>query len=75
MDLSLTEEQQLLKDSVARFVQDNYSVERRRQLRDTETGFDPANWAQFAELGWLALPFAEEDGGFGGSALDTMVIM
>jgi alkylation response protein AidB-like acyl-CoA dehydrogenase len=75
MDLSLSEEQQLLKDSVARFVQDNYSVERRRALRDTELGFDAETWQQFAELGWLALPFAEEDGGFGGSAIDLMVLM
>ena len=29
----------------------------------------------FAELGWLGLPFAEEDGGFGGSAIDTMIVM
>jgi alkylation response protein AidB-like acyl-CoA dehydrogenase len=75
MDLSLSEEQQLLKESAARFVQDKYSVELKRQLRDTELGFDPDNWRQFAELGWLALPFAEEDGGFGGSALDVAVLM
>jgi alkylation response protein AidB-like acyl-CoA dehydrogenase len=75
MDLSLSEEQQLLKDSAARFVQDRYSVERKRQLRDTATGFDAENWRQFAELGWLALPFAEEDGGFAGSSLDVAVLM
>jgi alkylation response protein AidB-like acyl-CoA dehydrogenase len=75
MDLSLSEEQQLLKDSAARFVQDKYSVELKRKLRDTEPGFDAAIWQEFAELGWLALPFAEEDGGFGGSALDVAVLM
>ena len=75
MDLSLSDEQQLLKDSAARFVQDKYSVELKRQLRDSELGFDPDNWRQFAELGWLALPFAEEDGGLGGSALDVAVLM
>ncbi|MEH6516788.1 MAG: acyl-CoA dehydrogenase family protein [Halioglobus sp.] len=75
MDLSLSEEQTLLQQSVQRFVQDNCGVERRRNLRDTETGFSADNWAQFAELGWLSLPFAEEDGGFDGSAIDTMVLM
>jgi alkylation response protein AidB-like acyl-CoA dehydrogenase len=75
MDLSLSEEQQLLKDSVARYVQENCSVEKRRALRDTEDGFDREHWRQYAELGWLALPFAESDGGFGGSALDVMVVM
>lgn len=75
MDLSLNDEQVLLKESVARFVQDQYSVEKRRALRATDSGFDQACWSQFAELGWLALPFAEEDDGFGGSAIDTMVLV
>jgi len=75
MDLSLSEEQQLLKDSVARFVSDNYSVDKRRHLRDTDDGFDREFWQQYADLGWLALPFAEEDGGYGGSAVDSMVML
>jgi alkylation response protein AidB-like acyl-CoA dehydrogenase len=75
MDLSLSEEQQLLKDSVSRFVQENYSVERRRALRDSDDGFDADNWRQFAELGWLAMPFEEADGGYGGTALELMVLM
>jgi alkylation response protein AidB-like acyl-CoA dehydrogenase len=75
MDLSLSEDQQLLKDSVARFVEGNYSIERLRALRDGGMSVDSQRWQQLAELGWLALPFAEEDGGFGGSALDVMVLM
>ena len=75
MDLSLNEDQQLLKDSVSRFVEENYSIERRRALRDSGEAVDSERWQQLAELGWLALPFAEEDGGFGGSVLDTMVLM
>jgi alkylation response protein AidB-like acyl-CoA dehydrogenase len=75
MDLSLSEEQQLLKDSAARFVKDHYSVEQKRALRDTEPGFSADNWQKFAELGWLALPFAEADDGIGGGALDVAVLM
>ena len=75
MDLSLNEDQQLLKDSVARFVEENYSIERRRALRDSGTGVDAERWQQLAELGWLSLPFAEADGGFGGGPLDLMVLM
>ena len=75
MDLSLSEEQQLLKTSVSRFVQDKYSVGLKRQLRDSEVGYDGENWRQFAELGWLALPFSEDDGGLGGSAVDVAVLM
>ena len=32
-------------------------------------------WAQYAELGLLGLPFAEEHGGFGGGAVETMIVM
>ena len=62
MNFDLTQEQQLLKDSVERFVADNYSLEARIKLTDAEPGFSKAHWQSMAELGWLALPFAEEDG-------------
>ena len=75
MDLSLSEDQQLLKDSVARFVEGNYSIERLRALRDSGVSVDSRRWQELAELGWLALPFAEADGGYGGSVLDVMVLM
>jgi alkylation response protein AidB-like acyl-CoA dehydrogenase len=75
MDLSLSDEQQMLKDTVARVAQEYCSIEKRRNLRDGEDGFDRELWQQFAELGLLALPMAEEDGGFGGSAQDVMVVM
>ncbi len=74
MDLSLSEEQQLLKDSAAKFVQDQAGVDRKRAQREQAPGFDPATWQQFAELGWLALPFAEDDGGIEGGALDVAVL-
>lgn len=75
MDLSYTEEQSLLKDSVQKFIEDNYDISQRNKLTATDEGFSRDNWKQFAELGWLALPFAEEDGGIGGSPVDTMVLM
>lgn len=74
MDFSLTEEQMLLKDSVDKYVRDHCGVERHRQLVKTELGFDPDAWRQFAELGWLCMPFSEELGGLGGGAVDTMVM-
>lgn len=74
MHFELTEEQRLIQDSALRFVADNYSLEDRRSLSATEQGFSDAHWATMAELGWLALPFDEEDGGMGGSAIDAMVL-
>ena len=75
MNFDLSDEQQLLQDSVARFVQDNYPLENRTKLASGKTGFSQDHWNTMAELGWLALPFDESDGGFGGNQIDTMVVM
>jgi alkylation response protein AidB-like acyl-CoA dehydrogenase len=75
MDLSFSEEQLLLRDSVEKFISDKYSISERNKITATEDGFSAKNWQQFADLGWLALPFDEEDGGIGGSPVDTMVLM
>lgn len=75
MDFSLTEEQQLLKDSVDRFVREHYEFETRRQLARSSEGYSEDNWKQMAELGWLGVAFPEEYGGIGGGATEIMVIM
>jgi pimeloyl-CoA dehydrogenase small subunit len=75
MDFSFTDEQKLLSDSVERFVKDEYDFDTRRAITKSEEGFRRDYWAKFAELGWLALPFAEEDGGLGGTPVDTMILM
>lgn len=75
MDFALTGEQQLLRDSVARFVQNEYSFEARKAIVASEPGWSRAVWAKLAEMGLLGVPFAEADGGFGGSAVDVMVVM
>lgn len=75
MGFSLSEEQILLADSVEKFVQKDYAFNDRQRLINTEIGFGEKNWQTFAELGWLGIPFPEIDGGFGGSAIDTMILM
>ncbi len=75
MDLSYTEEQLLLRDSVQKFISDKYDISERNKITATEEGFSRENWQLFAELGWLALPFKEEDGGIGGTPVDTMILM
>ncbi len=75
MDLSFSEEQQLLRDSAERFVDQNCGTEYLRGLRDTEDGFSRDHWKTMAELGWLALPFAEDNGGLDGTPVDTLVLM
>ncbi|MGV0036480.1 MAG: acyl-CoA dehydrogenase family protein [Candidatus Azotimanducaceae bacterium WSBS_2022_MAG_OTU7] len=75
MDFSFSEEQGLLQDSIQRYIQNSYTFDARQKLLKTEDGFSRENWASFAELGWLALPFSEELGGFGGTAVETMILM
>ena len=75
MNFDTTSEQQLLQDSVTRFVQDNYDLERRMKLAAGKPGFSTQHWQTMAELGWLALPFAEAEGGFDGGQIETMLIM
>jgi alkylation response protein AidB-like acyl-CoA dehydrogenase len=75
MNFELTEEQQLVADSIERFVQDNYDLESRVAIAKEAPGFSETYWKQMSELGWLGLPFSEDDGGFGGSQIDTMVLM
>ncbi|MCR8924340.1 acyl-CoA dehydrogenase [Dasania sp. GY-MA-18] len=75
MDFSFSEEQQMLQSSVSKFVQKDYDFESRCGLVDSDNGFSKEHWQLFAELGWLMVPFTEEDGGLGGSAVDLMVVM
>src|SRR5947209_16787858 len=75
MDFDFTEEQRLLKESVDRFIADRYDFEQRKAFAKNEAGYSSDNWKQFAELGLLAIPFAEEHGGFGGGPIETMIVM
>ncbi len=75
MDFSLNDDQKLLRDSIGKFVKGSYDFEKRRQIIKNHASLDPAVWAQFAELGWLMLPFSEEDDGLGGSVIDTMILL
>jgi alkylation response protein AidB-like acyl-CoA dehydrogenase len=75
MDFSFSEEQGLLQDSIQRYIQNSYTFDARQKMLKSEEGFSRENWATFAELGWLALPFTEQSGGFGGTAVETMIMM
>jgi alkylation response protein AidB-like acyl-CoA dehydrogenase len=75
MDFTLSEEQQLLKDSVARFIEKEYDFESRRKLIGQGGSFSKAHWQTFAEMGWLMVTLPEDKGGFGGGAIETAIIM
>ena len=75
MDFSFSEEQTLLRNSVARYLADKYTYENWRGFTRGAAGRDPAHWRQFAELGLFAAPLPEAHGGLGGGAIESLVVM
>ncbi|MCH8142454.1 MAG: acyl-CoA dehydrogenase family protein [Proteobacteria bacterium] len=75
MDFSFSEEQTLLQDTIARYIQNEYSFETRQKIVLEEIGYSSEVWKTYAELGWLGVPFSEEDGGFGGTAIEGMIML
>ena len=76
MDFSFTEEQSMLRDTIASYLQDKYDFETRRGVVKSESGWRPQVWKSFAEeLGILGAPFSEDQGGLGGGAIDNMIVM
>lgn len=75
MDFDLTEEQSILKDSLGRLLADNYTFEGRNNFMASPEGWSQEMWARYAEMGLMALPFAESDGGIGGGPVETMIVM
>jgi len=75
MDFTFNEEQTLIQDQVDQFIQKEYDWETRQSLSNSDLGFGDDNWQKFAELGWLGISTSEECGGFGGSAIESMLIM
>ena len=75
MDLTLSDEQRLLRESADRFVDETYNADHRRRWRTSRSASAPTIWKQFAELGWLALPIPEAYGGLGGGAIEIGILM
>jgi len=75
MNFDYNEEQQLLADSVRRFLQKDYDFEARKKIVASEEGWSARVWSTFAELGLTGLPLSPDYGGFGGGAVDLMEVM
>lgn len=75
MDLTLSDEQRLLKESAEKLAGSAYSIDTLAGTLQSADGFSRKLWSDFAELGWLALPIAEADGGLGGGAIEVGLIM
>ncbi|CAM4527861.1 acyl-CoA dehydrogenase family protein [Nocardia ninae] len=75
MDFDLTDEQEMLRDTVRELLARNYDPETRLKVTDTELGWSREVWQQLAELGVLGLTFSEDDGGVGAGPVETMVVL
>jgi len=75
MDFNFTEEQQLLADTVRRFVRENYTFDKRREILTTPAGWSREIWNELAGLGLTALNVPEEHGGLNAGPVDTMLVM
>jgi pimeloyl-CoA dehydrogenase small subunit len=75
MDFDLNDEQRMLKDSVERLLKGRYDFDARRKISAASEGFSREIWQAFAEMGLLALPFPEDDGGLGAGPVETMLTM
>jgi alkylation response protein AidB-like acyl-CoA dehydrogenase len=75
MKFDLSEEQQLLADSVQRFLERDYTFDKRKAIVASDAGYSPEAWKAIADLGLLALPIPTQHGGFGGTAVDLMPVM
>ncbi len=75
MDFNFSEEQNMLRDSLSRLIREKYEFETRRGFVKSEAGRSDTFWSQLSELGIFMAPFSEEDGGLGGGAIDSMLVM
>lgn len=75
MDFDLSDEQSMLKDSLDRLLKDSYGFEQRSKHMADPAGYSAEMWNAYAEMGLMALPFSEEDGGLDGTPVETMIVM
>jgi alkylation response protein AidB-like acyl-CoA dehydrogenase len=75
MDFELNDVQGMLSDSIEKFLANDYDFETRQTYSGSELGYNRDTWQMFAELGWTAVPFSEDDGGIGGGPIETTIVM
>ncbi len=74
MNLNYSDEQNMLREQVLKFCETNYDFTDREKILDSEVGYSIENWKEFAELGWLAVPFSEDNGGYNFGPIELTVL-
>ncbi len=75
MTFAFSEEQQELRSTAARFLEEKSSSEKVRELMESDTGFDEGTWKQMADLGWFGMAIPEEYGGLGFGFVEVTVLL
>ena len=75
MDFAFSEEQEFLRETARRFLEDKSPSAKVREVMATETGYDATLWAETASMGWQAMAIPEEYGGAGYSFLELAVLL
>ena len=75
MDFQLSQDQQLILETVRSFVSKELPIEHMRKMRKDALGYSPAVFKQMGELGWLGIAMPESLGGFGGSFVDVALVL
>jgi alkylation response protein AidB-like acyl-CoA dehydrogenase len=74
MDLDFTSEQDILRDSAAKFLTNECPYDKVKEIEETPEGYAPELWQTVTELGWTGLLFPEEYGGYGGTFMDLIIL-
>jgi len=75
MDLSFTEEQEMLRKAARDFLAEEFPKTLVRKMEEDPIGLQPDMWKKLAELGWLGLIIPEEYGGSGSNFMDLFVLL
>ncbi|GAA4240207.1 acyl-CoA dehydrogenase family protein [Actinomadura meridiana] len=74
MDLSLTEDQELIASTARDLLESRAATAGTRAMDDDPSGYSAALWKEMIDLGWTGLAFPEEHGGVGGDFLDVCLL-
>lgn len=75
MNFEFTEEQEMLRESLARFLRDKYDFDTRREIIASNEGWSREIWSGLAEMGVMGAAFPEDYDGFGGTHADLLIVM
>jgi alkylation response protein AidB-like acyl-CoA dehydrogenase len=75
MNFGFTEEQELLRAEVRKFLDQNAPLDEVRKIVETAAGYEPNLWNRMAELGWVGLTMPEAHGGVGLDFVTLVVLL